>query len=388
MKKIVGLPASAATMVPVSSTAADRTAPFRTSRLPPKSAAVGELSQRPGPLRSSSDPGRKNRSPITAEPGVDRQRDRDVSANSWRDRAGPWFDLREYTSSKMDEYGTDFRARPDHYQSDSEASDTEDVPTQGPGIADPRERARRFLSETLAAFERQDAALGPYRRATFKQDDLPSPNHNGVCLGLSLDWLRSVHDEPSKSIEQRLADFDPQNAARIRRVQDQSNRLHDELPFRNYHPLKELSEKSEDVRGIQFSKYSTHRAGKGSTLADVAGHMALRLQRPNAPTSHLLIPSPGAHAITCEKLGDRFRIFEPNHGVYEADSKQLDELLAGVLMKHFSLVKSLEDRMFKEDTPITKFVERAEVRIIPVRFKTDDLQDPDLAKPSKPPEPE
>jgi hypothetical protein len=187
---------------------------------------------------------------------------------------------------------------------------------------------------------------------------------------LSVRWLQAAQANPQQPAPERIGFLTSgEEGQRVLETQHQSDKLHIEMPFRSYHPLKELSETSEHLQGVNFSKYLTCKGGPGVTLSDVGTQAALRLQHAKASRHNVLIPTPGAHAIACEKLDDgRFRLFEPNHGAYEVEASQLNELLAGVLAKHMTLVKSIEDRHYKDGIAIAKVIEDTELRIVPVHI--------------------
>lgn len=317
---------------------------------------------------------------LSAAPGpVRSDRPRDIVAHNWQDRAGPWFEPREFQQMMQMLHGPDYRFRSHEYESDSEGSDFDDIPPTDLSSLDPHARAERFDRETASLFARHEDLLAQHRQASFGQSDFLKkfdPGSPGVCLALSVQWLQSAQAHPEQSMSQRL-DFitSDQQAQRVLEMQDQSNRVHDELAFRTYYPLKELSETSAHLQGVEFSKYMTCKADQGATLSDVGLQAAMRLQHEQASKHHLLIPTPGAHAIACEKLDDgRFRLFEPNHGAYEVTEEQLSELLAGVLAKHLTLVKSIEDRNSRpgREVPISTLVAKTELRIIPVSISPRD----------------
>lgn len=319
----------------------------------PQSAVSSALGHRPKtssvalPRVSSIVPLRQG---LSAAPGPVRSDcPRDTVAHHWRDRAGPWFEAREHELMMQMLHGPDYRFRSHEYESDSDGSDFDDIPATDLAALDPRARAERFERETALLFARHEELLAQLRQVKFVQNDFLKkfdPGSPGACLALSVQWLQSAQAHPQQSASQRI-DFitSDQQAQGVLEMQDQSNRLHDELTFRTYHPLKELSETSQHLQGVEFSKYITLKAERGATLSDVGHQAAMRLQHEQASKHQLLIPTPGTHAIACERLDDgRFRLFEPNHGAYEVEAEQLGELLSGVLAKHLTLVKSIEDR--------------------------------------------
>lgn len=343
----------------------------------PQSTASSALGSRPKPSsiafpNSAALPARKHAFTATPQPVI-REQPRDVAAESWRDRAGPWFEERDYERMLQTTRGSEFRFRSDQYDSDSDASDLDDIPASEAGDLDPEARAGRFRRDTAALLDRHEDILSAYRQAPFTQSaflkDL-APGSEGACLALSVSWLQAAEADPQQPMAERIGSITSgPEAQRVLEMQRQSDKLHLELPFRTYHPLKELSETSKYLEGVQFGKYVTCKAGPGETLSDMGTQAALRLQHEDAARHNVLIPTPGAHAIACEKLDDgRFRLFEPNHGAYEVAADKLNELLAAVLAKHLGLVKRQEDRWRKDGVPIASLIEKTELRIVPIHI--------------------
>jgi hypothetical protein len=297
------------------------------------------------------------------KPSIGVERQRFVAAHSWRDRAGPDFDPRAYELEMKLKRGWDFKFRSDDYLSDSDASDFEDLPEVGAAGIDPAARSERFEQDTQALLSRSDEILAanlelPFSQGTFLEG-LGIRDHRGVCVGLSLQWLQSAHADPQMPSSERIEFVtSPEQAIRILRMQNDSNRLHEQLAFHSYRPLQELSQISAEVRGVEFSKYQLC-----ITVSDLGEQAALRLLHDQASTHNLLTIAPLGHAITCERLDGRLRLFEPNSGVYEVGADQLKDLLAAVTMRH-------TDMTHREypDLSIRGLVEHTRIRIFPVHI--------------------
>jgi hypothetical protein len=298
--------------------------------------------------------------------GVDRQRS--VAAHSWRDRAGPDFDAREYEMQMKLQRGWDFSFRSDDYLSDSDASDFEDLPEVGGGDIDPEARSERFEKDTQALLSRSGEILSASMELAFSQgsfiDRLDLRNHLGLCVGLSVQWLQSAHADPQMPSSERIEFLTShEQAVRIIRMQNDSDRLHEELPFHSYRPLQELSHISREAQGVEFGKYQWCKGGPGVTVSDLGEQVAQRLLHDKASVHNLLTITPRGHAMTCERLGDRLRLFEPNRGVYEVGADQLKELLAAVAMSHTEMTHRQHPTL-----SIRGLAERTEIRIVPVHI--------------------
>ncbi|MGM9491530.1 YopT-type cysteine protease domain-containing protein [Ideonella sp. YS5] len=299
-------------------------------------------------------------------PGVDRQRS--VAAHSWLDRAGPDFDPREYELKMKMQRGWDFKFRSDEYLSDSDASDFEDLPEVGAAELEPAARSQRFQEDTQDLLGRSEEILSASREVPFFQgnfiDQLGIRDHPGVCVGLSIQWLQSAHADPQMASSQRIEFLTSrEQAVRILRMQSDSNRLHEQLAFHSYRPLQELSQISEEVRGVEFGKYQLCKGGPGVSVSDLSEQVAARLLHDKASTHNLITITPRGHAMTCERLDGRLRLFEPNSGVYDVGADQLSGLLAAVTMSHTDMTHRLHP-----DLSIHGLVERTEIRVIPVHI--------------------
>jgi hypothetical protein len=155
------------------SPAASGVTPTPTHRAFPQSAASASLGPRPKPTdvafaRPQSFP--VQRQALTGAPvPFGRDRLRDVSAHTWRDRAGPWFEPDEYQSMMQMTHGAEFRFRSDQYESDSEGSDLDDIPQPRTADLDPKAREERFQRDTVALVDGHEDILSRYRKASFTQ---------------------------------------------------------------------------------------------------------------------------------------------------------------------------------------------------------------------------
>ncbi|WP_342723658.1 YopT-type cysteine protease domain-containing protein [Bradyrhizobium sp. B097] len=206
---------------------------------------------------------------------------------------------------------------------------TSDANVYSPGSSNPS-------TSSLSSNSNPSSPARPIRPLfQYRTAELPGANVNGICVGLSAEWLLNLDRSPSSRMRALRpgAQSHASAATRQQRYEDLNTQLRSDRAGGSHNLRATITMLRE--AGLDPSVDQTrYRFGTSSRIAQIVDEVT---EDPSIYLLGLRFAGRGAHTLATSTSNGTTTLFDPNYGEFTVRSDQLGELLKSLADRYSNL---------------------------------------------------